>query len=115
MCSLFCSMRSEVCTSLGILISPRCFAFSRDDRWLVRHSAMQALKHTDSPAVEDHVLHLPGATSDPNDMTYCHARLNAIGSSKAIPQLEKNLKSRKADVKMSARFAIEAIKARTKD
>jgi hypothetical protein len=48
-------------------------------------------------------------------MTYCHARLNAIGSSKAIPQLEKNLKSRKADVKMSARFAIEAIKARTKD
>jgi hypothetical protein len=36
MCSLFCSMRSEVCTSLEILISPRCFAFSRTtDGWFV--------------------------------------------------------------------------------
>ena|ERR1017187_9800850 len=91
------------------------FRLLEDDRWLVRHSAIQALKHVDSPAVEDHVLHLPGGTSDPNDMTYCHATLNEIGSAKAIPQLETNLKSRKADVKMSAKFAIEAIKARAED
>jgi HEAT repeat protein len=88
------------------------FRLLEDDRWLVRHSAIQALRHTDSPAVEDHVLHRLGATSDPKDMTYCHATLNQIGSAQAIPQLEKNLKSRKADVKMSAKFAIEAIKAR---
>ena len=88
------------------------FRLLEDDRWPVRHSAIQALRHTDSPAVEDHVLHRLGATSNPKDMTYCHATLNQIGSAQAIPQLEKNLKSRKADVKMSAKFAIEAIKAR---
>jgi hypothetical protein len=46
-------------------------------------------------------------------MSNCHATLNEIGSAKAIPLLEKNLKSRKVDVKMSAKFAIEAIKARS--
>jgi HEAT repeat protein len=89
------------------------FRLLKDDRWLVRHSAIQALRHTDSPAVEDQLLHLLEATSDPYDMTYCHATLNEIGSARAIPFLEKNLKSRKRDVKMSAKFAIEAIKART--
>jgi HEAT repeat protein len=88
------------------------FRLLADDRWLVRHAAIQALRHTDSPAVEDQLLHLLEATSDPYDMTYCQATLNEIGSPKAIPFLEKNLKSRKVDVKMSAKFAIEAIKAR---
>jgi HEAT repeat protein len=89
------------------------FRLLEDDRWLVRHSAIQALRHTNSPVVEGQLLHLLEATSDPYDMTYCHSTLNEIGSAKAIPLLEKNLKSRKVDVKMSAKFAIEAIKARS--
>src|SRR5579863_7256658 len=74
------------------------FRFLQDDRWLVRHAAIQALRHTDSPVAEDQLLHLLETTSDPYDMTYCHATLNEIGSAKAIPFLEKNLRSRKVDV-----------------
>src|SRR5579863_958309 len=88
------------------------FLLLEDNRWLVRHSAITALKRTDSPEVEDRLLYLLEKTSDPYDMTYCQAVLNEIGSAKAIPFLEKNLKSRKRDVKMSAQAAIEAIKAR---
>jgi len=85
-----------------------------DDRWLVRHSAIQALKRTDSMEAEDQLLELLNATNDPDDVVYCHATLNEIGSAKSIPHLQKNLSSRKRDVKLSARLAIEAIEARTK-
>ena len=83
-----------------------------DERWLVRHSAIQSLKRTNSPKVEDMILHVLETTSDPNDLVYCQATLNEIGSAKAIPFIAKNLKSRKRDVKDSAQFAIEAIEAR---
>jgi HEAT repeat protein len=88
------------------------FLLLEDKRWLVRHSAIEALKGADSPEVEDRLLSLLKKTSDPHDMTYCQAVLNEIGSTKAIPLLEKNLNSRKRDVKMSAESAIQAIKAR---
>ena len=81
-------------------------------RWLVRHSAIQSLAHTDSPDVEGQLLSLLKTTRDPDDIIYCQAILNEIGSSVAIPFLEKNLTSRKRDVKTAAQFAIEAIKAR---
>jgi HEAT repeat protein len=88
------------------------YAFLTDERWLVRHSAIQSLKRTNSPNVEDMILHVLETTSDPNDLVYCQATLNEIGSAKAIPFIAKNLKSRKRDVKDSAQFAIEAIEAR---
>lgn len=88
------------------------FRLLEDDRWLVRHSAIQALRDTESHEVEDQLLRLLERTSDPYDMTYCQAVLNEIGSAKAIPFLEKNLKSRKRDVKMSAESAIQAIRTR---
>ncbi len=85
-----------------------------DERWLVRHSAIEALKHADSPEPENRLLQLLQITTDPNDMIYCQATLSEIGTAKALPVIEKNLKSRKRDVKMSAQFAIEAIKVREK-
>jgi HEAT repeat protein len=85
-----------------------------DDRWLVRHSAIEALKRTDSVEAEDQLLELLNATSDPSNMVYCHATLNEIGSAKSIPHLQKNLSSRKPDVKLSVRLAIEAIESRAK-
>lgn len=88
------------------------YALLRDERWLVRHSAIQSLKHTNSPKVEDVILHVLETTSDPDDLVYCQATLNEIGSAKAIPFIAKNLKSRKRDVKDSAQSAIEAIEAR---
>ena len=88
------------------------YALLTDERWLVRHSAIQSLKRTDSPKVEEMILHVLETTSDPYDLVYCQATLNEIGSAKAIPFIAKNLKSRKRDVKDSAQSAIEAIEAR---
>jgi HEAT repeat protein len=80
----------------------------------VRHSAIQALNHTQAAEAEQQIIHLLKTTSDPQDMVYCHATLNEIGSVKSIPHLQKNIDSRKRDVKESARLAIEAIEARAK-
>lgn len=88
------------------------YALLADERWLVRHSAIQSLKRSDSPKVEEMILHVLETTNDPYDLVYCQATLNEIGSVKAIPFIAKNLKSRKRDVKDSAQLAIEAIEAR---
>lgn len=51
-------------------------------------------------------------SSDAYDITYANAALNRIGTARAIPAIEKHLKSRKRDVKMSAKLAIEEISKR---
>ena len=51
-------------------------ALLQDDRWLVRHSAIQSLKHTNASEVEDRILDLLKTTSDPYDLVYCQATLN---------------------------------------
>jgi len=91
------------------------YALLTDERWLVRHSAIQSLKRTKSPKVEEVILHVLETTSDPYDLIYCQATLNEIGTAKAIPFIAKNLKSRKRDVKDSAQLAIEAIEARDRE
>ena len=97
----------------GTLDLAPVYRLLRDERWLVRHSAIQALKRTDTPEAEDELIRLLTTTTDPDDMTYCHATLNGIGSAKSLPYLEKNLGSRKRDVKLSAMSAIQAIKSRS--
>ncbi len=54
--------------------------------------------------------HLPECIS--TEESACQATLNEIGSTKAIPFIAKNLKSRKRDVKNSAQLAIQAIETR---
>jgi len=88
------------------------YALLTDEKWLVRHSAIQSLKRTSSPTAEDMILHVLETASDPYDLIYCQATLNEIGTVKAIPFIAKNLKSRKRDVKGTARSAIEAIERR---
>jgi HEAT repeat protein len=88
------------------------FALLGDGRWLVRHSAIESLVRTNSPEVEDHLIHHLETTTDPFDVAYCQGTLNQVGTAKAIPFIAKNLKSRKRDVKDSAQAAIEAIQAR---
>jgi HEAT repeat protein len=85
----------------------------RDKRWLVRHAAIRSLINTASPEAEDRLLEVLRDSDDPHDAIYCHATLNRIGTAKALPALEVGLKSRKRDVKLSARAAIDAIAART--
>jgi len=97
----------------GTDLSP-IFRLLGDSRCLVRHSAIGALKNTDSPEVEDRLLSLLQTTSDPCDLIYVHSVLNQVGTSKSIPALSESLKSRKRDVKLSAQAAITAIETRIK-
>jgi HEAT repeat protein len=83
-----------------------------EERWLVRHAAIRALQKTDSAVVEEQLLKHLALTGEPHDMVYCHATLGNVGSANSLPALERNLTSRKRDVKASAAFAIRAIKAR---
>ncbi len=89
------------------------FELLHDRRWLVRHTAIQALGKTTSSIVEDQLLALLATTNDPYDKTYCHATLNKIGTLRAIPLLTTGLTSKKRDVKDSAKMAIAAIENRS--
>jgi len=84
----------------------------KDERWLVRHSAINSLQGCESAQAEDELLNVLAVTRDPYDAVYCHAVLNRIGTPNALPALALNAKSRKRDVKESARAAILAIEAR---
>jgi len=84
-----------------------------DKRWLVRYSAIQALNNTASHEAEDQLLSVLTVSVDPNDLIYCHATLNRIGTEKSLPQLQEGMKSRKRDVKLSAQAAIDAIQKRS--
>ena len=109
---------SQLLISLSTVPKPRdvalepIFKLLLDERWLVRHAAIQALKDSDSLIAEEKVLAFLESTSDPVDKIYCHSTLNQIGTSHAIPLLLASTKSRKRDVKASAISAIAAIEAR---
>jgi HEAT repeat protein len=111
-------MLSHLLDALGGIRKPKTldlspiFQLLKDERWLVRHAAIGALKLTDSLEAEERILELLQTTDDPHNVTYCHATLSEIGTAKALPFIEKNLKSRKRDVKASAQWAINAINAR---
>ena len=88
------------------------FPFLKDSRWLVRHSAIGAVKNSDSPEAEAEIIAVLNSATDPYDLTYCNSTLGTIGSMDAIPHIEKNFSSRKRDVKHSAQSAVHAIMAR---
>lgn len=88
------------------------FGLLNDKRWIVRHAAIQALANTESPIAEDHLLALLEKTEDLYDITYINSTLSNMGTPKALPYIEKNLASRKRDVKYSAQLAIETIRAK---
>lgn len=86
----------------------------RDTRWLVRHAAIEAFKKTHGTAAEEYVLTHLAQTTDATDQTCCHAVLNRIGSSRAIPLIERGLTSRTRDVRLSAKSAILEIVSRSR-
>lgn len=87
---------------------------TKSDKWLIRHSAIQSLKHSSDSIAETTLIEIIDKSDDPYNLTYSNATLNNIGTPKAIPYLEKHLKSRKRDVKLSAQYAIDEIKKRHK-
>lgn len=82
---------------------------TKNDKWLIRHSAIQSLNCTTDPIAEATLIEILDSSEDPYNLTYSNATLNRIGTLRAIPHLEKHLKSRKRDVKDSAKYAIEEI------
>jgi hypothetical protein len=91
------------------------FPLLDDRRWLVRDAAIQALDCSANPDVEAQLIKHLLATADAHDQTYCHAVLNHIGTRRALPAIEANIKSRKRDVKISAELAVQAIRERCPD
>jgi len=85
---------------------------TKSDKWLIRYSAIQSLKNAADSIAETALIEILTNSDDPYDLTYTNATLNRIGTLRAIPFLEKHLKSRKRDVKDSAKYAIEEIKKR---
>ncbi|KIQ17243.1 hypothetical protein RT99_19090 [Flavobacterium sp. MEB061] len=85
---------------------------TKSDKWLIRHSAIRSLKNALDSAAETALIEILNDSDDPYDLVYTNATINAIGTPRAIPFLEKHLKSRKRDVKDSAKYAIEEIKKR---
>lgn len=88
------------------------YPFLEDKRGLVREAAIQALDHSANTDAEARVIGHLASTTNPYDITYCHAVLNHIGTPRALPTIEANLASRKRDVKLSAQFVAEAIRNR---
>lgn len=85
---------------------------TKSDKWLIRHSAIQSLKNSSDSVAETALIEILNDSDDPYDLVYTNATINTIGTLRAIPFLEKHLKSRKRDVKDSAKYAIEEIKKR---
>jgi len=85
---------------------------TKSDKWLIRHSAIRSLKNALDSAAETALIEILNDSDDPYDLVYTNATINTIGTLRAIPFLEKHLKSRKRDVKDSAKYAIEEIKKR---
>lgn len=93
---------------LGINIA-KLIEATRDNRWLVRHSAINSLNYSADTKAEDRLIEISSESDDPYDIIYANAVLNEIGTSRAIPVLQEHLNSRKRDIKISAELAIEEI------
>lgn len=85
---------------------------TKSSKWVIRHSAIQAFKNSKDKIAEKTLIGILEKSLDPYDLIYANATLNHIGTARSIPYLEKHLNSRKRDVKLSAKFAIESIKKR---
>ena len=85
---------------------------TKSDKWLIRHSAIRSLKNALDSVAETVLIEILNDSDDSYDLVYTNATINSIGTLRAIPFLEKHLKSRKRDVKDSAKYAIGEIKRR---
>jgi len=85
---------------------------TKSDKWLIRHSAILSLNNSSDGLAETVLIDIITNSDESIDSTYANATLGDVGTARAIPFLEKNLRSRKKDVKGSAEYAIEEIKRR---
>lgn len=96
---------------VGTDLSPIIEA-TKNSKWLIRYAAIRAFANTKDGLAEAILIEIIDISDDPHDLLYANATLNKIGTLKAIPYLQKHIKSRKRDVKDSAKLAIEEIEKR---
>jgi DNA phosphorothioation-dependent restriction protein DptG len=87
---------------------------TENEKWQIRHSAIEALKKTNDEMAEITVLNILDNTDDKHNIIYCISTLYSVGTEKAIPHLESHLTSRTRDIKSGAENAIKEIKNRIK-
>jgi HEAT repeat protein len=88
------------------------YPFLGAKQWRVRRAAIRALDNSANPEAEAHLIAHLTATVDPYDMADCQAVLGRIGTARALPVIERNLSSRKRDVKGTAQVAVASIRGR---
>ena len=95
----------------GIIIE-----LSKHEKWLIRHSAIQALgsfpKEESKKALYFYLMQ-EDEKAYRNEIIYANASLGKIGNEADIPVLERHIRSRSRDIKESAKFAIGSIRERT--
>lgn len=88
---------------------------SKNDKWQIRHSALDALGSSSTHANREALLFFINQEDEKkyeSEIIYANASLGKIGLKEDIPFLEKHIKSRKRDIRGSALFAIDRIKER---
>jgi len=100
----------------GVDIS-NILTLAKDDRPHVRHSAIRALgacPRAESRAVLLYYLLQEDEKAYQYEIYYANIAMQDIGEPKDIPFLERFLKSRRPDIKMTAQYAIQFIQARNR-
>lgn len=89
---------------------------SKSDKWLIRHSAIQALGSSATVKSKEALYFYLNQSDEKKyefEIIYANVALGRMGKSEDITVLEKHLTSRVADVRDSAAYAIESIKERS--
>jgi len=90
----------------------RIVALTKDNRWLVRESAISALKNCKPANAEDALLEVLKTSGNTYDLIFAIASLGVVGSWRAIPDLIAMTNHRSNDVKNGAVSAFREIAAR---
>lgn len=88
---------------------------TRNEKWSVRHSAIRALSvcpGENTRKVLAYYLAQEDEKTYKHEMYYANIAMQSIGESADIPLLERFLKSRRPDLKITAQYAIQYIQER---
>ena len=90
-------------------------AHARNEKWLIRHSAIRVLGACAVPESREALawyLMQEDEKKYKHEITYANAAMGKVGTAEDIPLLERHLHSRRPDIRISAELAIQRIKAR---
>lgn len=105
---------AKITLPVDIDISP-ILTLSKDERRHVRHSAIHALGTCPRKESREMLAYYLTQTDEKTyeyDMYYANIAMQTIGEQADIPLLERFLKSRRPDLKITAQYAMEYIKKR---